>query len=497
MRWTMINKLSLLSLFLFLLASCDKEEYDTGTSTGGDSEEIRFEIAVGTATAVPAGETRVTTDLSYNSKFENGDAIGVYIVKGNGGLQSFGNWADNVKLTYNNGTWTPSTSLYYPTDGEQLHFYAYYPYITAVPDALSISIPGLTDQSSAANLSKSDLLAASTLNVEKGPTPVQLNFSHVLAMVELSVTGGGTGARMSSDIVVTLEGCKPDISFNLKTKAAGTSGSVKSVKMYRVEQSGDADYLTKYTYRALAPTQTVLSGEELFRLSQTQGTVTRTLSNKVSGVISIFSRQVRLFKITLQPGLDPNHVYAVGDYYPYKGFPIQGVVFEISNGGKNGKIVDLDFITRYAPVPGNATAPIRWGDPAVDEQAAGVADIRDMNDGYNGTKNLIIKRKDQASFASTYCIFNWIYLTKNNGDVNGMWYLPAVNEMIELHDQLDSLSSIIEAAGGHPLPTDYYFMVLTEKNTTNAYYVNNKLFKSPFTKEEANYSIVTAVIAKF
>lgn len=421
---TLINKLPFALLLLFLFASCDKEEYGQEDNTGGGSEQIHFEIAVGITTATSSGlKTRVITSPTYESTFENGDEIGVFIVKGSGGLQSSGNWVDNMKLTYNNGTWSLPTTLYYPTGDDLLHFYAYYPHKVSVVDALNMNIVGLTDQSSAANLLKSDLLSASTLNVGKNSNPVQLNFSHVLTMVELSVSGGGAGAQMSSEVAVTLEGCIPNVSLNLSTKAANASGGVTSVKMRRVEQSGDANYLTRYTYRAFVPTQTVFTGAELFRFSQTQGTITRTLSHRLAGNVALYPGEVKPYNITLQSA-SSTHAYAVGDYYPYKGFPILGVVFEVSNGGVNGKILSFDEDWWGAT----------WGDPTVDEQAAGVANIRDKNDGQAGTKNLIAMRKDQGNFATSYGAFNWIYQTKNKGNVNGIWYMPASNELISFRN---------------------------------------------------------------
>ena len=444
MTRSIINKLSPVLFALLLFASCDKEEYNMGADAGGDSEKIRFEVAVGSVMATPHGaQARVTTstDGGYTSSFSDGDEIGVYIVKGGGGLQSSGNWVDNMKMTYNNGSWTPVFPLgkeYYPTDGDKLSFYAYYPYNSAVTNARNMDIPGLTDQSTAENFAKSDLLCASTPFVGKSTTPVRLEFSHTKAMVELSVTDGGAGAQMSSEVVVTLEGCVPSTSFNLLTGAAKASGFVQSIRMCRVEQPTDDNYLTSYTYRALVPNQLALPKPELFRFSQTQGDITRTLSHKPSSNVPLYAQQVKHYDITLQPSIDANHVYAVGDYYPYKGLPILGVVFETNNGGVNGKIVDLDYIQS------NPEAPIRWGDPTVDEQANGVASIRDHNDGYTATKNLINKRKDQSNFADVYCVFNWIYQTKNNGNVDGMWYLPAVNELKTIIPLKSTINPIIQ-----------------------------------------------------
>lgn len=494
----------LIPMVVPMLASCSGEDYqDMETIHSGGTQQICFEMVYAMATVEGAPKTRVatSTDGQYNSTWTNGDEVGIYIVKGNGGLQTSGNWVDNMKMIYNNGNWTytfPSGTGYYPLDGDKLHFYAYYPYVSGLTDATNFTFSVQADQRTAANLSKSDLLMASKPNVGKNGSPVQLVFSHVMTMVEMSATSGSVGGQLSASVVPTLEGCRTNITANLATGTVSASGSAVAVTMYRVEQSGDANYYTSYTYRALVPEQNVPAGTEMFRFTQTQGTITRSLSHKPSTQVALSGGEVKPFNITLQPTIDPAHVYVVGDYYPYKGLPIIGVVFEVSNGGKNGKIIDLDYIQRYAPAPDNAMAPIRWGDPTVDEQAAGVVGIRDMNDGSSGTRNLIIKRKDQPDFTSVYCLFNWIYLTKNNGDVNGMWYLPAVNEMILLHTQLNGgLSAKIESIGGRSLSTRLYSRVLTETDMANAYYVTNNLYQALFTKDGANWDSATVAIAKF
>lgn len=493
------NWLPVLSALL-LFASCGKEEYGPEESTGGENGRIRFEIAVGTAAATASGvQTRVatSTDGNYTNTFNSGDEIGIYIVKGSGGLQSSDNWVNNMKLTYNNGTWDYtllSGKEYYPIDGDLLHFYAYYPYNSSVTNALNMNVSVLPDQSSTANLSKSNLLHASRLNVGKGSTPVQLVFSHLFTLVELSAISGGAGAQMSSEVTVTLEGCKPDVSFDLSTGATIASGNAASVKMYRVEQSGDADYLTEYTYRALVPAQQINPGTNLFRFSQTQGTVTRTLSHTLASAVVLNRGEVKPYDITLQ-GASDTHTYAVGDYYPNKGFPILGIVFDVSNGGSNGKIVDLSFIQRYAPVPGSPTAPITWG-PNVDEDAAGVTGIRDYTNGYAGTRNLIIKRKDQSDFGS-YGIFNWIYQTKNNENVDGIWYLPAYGEYKQLVAIKENINPKITEAGGSSCIGRNYVRVLTEHNATKSGIVDGAGNQGEKSKSETTYSLYAVAIGKF
>lgn len=93
----------------------------------------------------------------------------------------------------------------------------------------------------------------------------------------------------------------------------------------------------------------------------------------------------------------------MGDYYPYptNSSTAIGVVFWLdpaawgydSSGtptGYFGKIVSF-----------NQQNFLRWGDATIDEQAAGVEGIRDSSDGYQGTFNLISKRKDQSDFSTS------------------------------------------------------------------------------------------------
>lgn len=498
MRLT-IHKLLAALVVLLLFASCEQEEFGQEDNRRRDGEKIRFEVAVEAITATPsAKETRVatSTDGNYTTTWTNGDAIGVYIVKGDVGLQSDDNWVNNMKVTYNDGVWTPefpSGKEYFPTDGDLLHFYAYYPYNSAVTDALNINISGLTDQSTATHLSKSDLLSASTLNVSKGTPLVQLNFTHLLTMVELSVNS--VDIRAQGRVDVSFKGYT-DIRFSLSEgQAHKYDSNVRSVIMCRVEQPHDADYFTKFTYRVLVPPQAILEGTELFHISCKQGSVIRTLTHTVTSDVVLHPGQVKPYTITLQPSstIDPNHVYAVGDYYPYKGFPIQGVVFEVRNGGRNGKIIDLNFINRYAPVPDNALAPLRWGDPTVDEHAAGVVDIRDWDDGYSATRNLIIKRKDQPHFATTYCVFNWIYLTKNNGNIDGMWYLPAVNELKKIQQLRSIINLKIEIAGGSKIES--ILLSSNEESASHPLFVDIHEVAAPVLNKADSYGSYSYAVA--
>lgn len=110
--------------------------------------------------------------------------------------------------------------------------------------------------------------------------------------------------------------------------------------------------------------------------------------------------------------------YTVGDYWPNSTNP-EGIVFWIKPGslGTQGKIVGLDEI--YVS---------KWG-PDMDEQAAGVTGIRSLTDGATATKSMITNYKSSSTFATDYPAFYHIYHSVNSSNENGVWYLPARDEL--------------------------------------------------------------------
>ena len=92
----------------------------------------------------------------------------------------------------------------------------------------------------------------------------------------------------------------------------------------------------------------------------------------------------------------------------------------------------------------------------MDESAAGVIGIRSSTDGSTGTKNLIMKYKDNSKFSTDYSAFAWIY-EKNNNDVNGRWYLPAKDELLlELLPQMTAVNATLNSISAVPLVNIYW-----------------------------------------
>lgn len=422
---------------LLLLASCHNEEMPAVSlpAKTDSPQKIHFELtyatpAVSQDMGTPATRISTSTDGSYTNSWEEGDKVGVYIVKGEAGLQNTGNWVDNMKMTYSNGNWSytlPSGKEYYPVD-EALSFYAYYPYDDAfTPTSQHLTLP--TDQSGQTDITDMYLFTARTTGVQDSSEPVRLEFSSALTMIELTLKSEGDGGRLTDRIVPTLEECKTDLTLNLETGMTEAVGDVSPITLRRMEQPDDTDYRTNYTYHALVPAQTLTAGKE-FRFTNKDVPDSRDLIYTLPDAVMLKPGLVKPFEITLKLALDPAHEYKVGDIYPHDGWPM-GVVYEVDDEGQHGKIVYYEYTNTF------------WGEEQwiPDNMSSGKANMKAVYEANNG------------SFDG-YPPFQWADSlnppgTEYTEDAKGIWYLPARDEvrlMLE-HWKPEIISSLQKISG--------------------------------------------------
>jgi len=274
----------LFALPIVLLVGCSNDELtDSGLITPGSDSNIRFEIGF-------APQTRVTTDATFTSTWEHGDAIGIFAVPHGDALATSDNYVHNVRLTYKEttvgdpttGTWglDAGVELLWPKNGGLLDFYAYYPYSdnNAAPESLdptAMDFSVMADQSAntdgKSNYNLSELLIVKADNSGSGygkGSTVALSFVHAMAMVQVEFDL--TECYVSPATTVQLMGCATDARLNLNhagTSAATTTttSTATLIRMYRVEQSGDSNYQSSFKYRALVPAQDVAVATILFQ----------------------------------------------------------------------------------------------------------------------------------------------------------------------------------------------------------------------------------------
>ena len=503
-----IKLYSLIVVSCLLLAGCNNDE-DLGNL--GNPVAVQFGM----------GETNRLRTTHGGDRWTQNDPVGIFMVR-NGQVLNSANIAedaDNIEYKAQTGGsaisgFTPAsgTPIFYPNNGDNVDFITYYPYKSPITN---YTYPiDVSNQSDPADIDV--LYSNNAAGYNKNSSTVDLQFNHALSKLTfLLVRGDGSPYLPGAKVEITNLATTADMDLTDGTVTATNSGQTL---MMNTTNTG---YISMLNSSAIVIPQS-LSGTKLIITladgSKFEWTFTDTqfeqgknhqytiYVNKTG--ITVSSSGITIWTGTGDPatsGTAERIRYQVGDYYPYPDDPSSaiGVVWEINPGGLSGKIVDLDYIQRNANIPGgpqgtgNQGTGIRWGDPTVDEQAAGVVGIRDMNDGELGTRNLIIMRKDQPNFADVYCLFNWIYLAKNNGNVNGMWYLPAHNELLTITNLKDIINPKTFAISGRNVVGHNTTSTITEFSIDHIHHRDELGNPGLKPKHESSWGTIAFVVAKF
>ena len=181
---TNIFKSSIMALAMVAsFSACTKDELGTEAPTGEDALNV---IAYSNDFVSSDAESRVTEE-NYTTKFEENDAIGIFVVRGNQALVS------NMKMTLgSDGAWKGENNspLYYYKNADYI---AYYPYtanlaVTTVNEIVKYftSKISATGQTSLADYRNADLMTAEVkaADVVRGQN-ITFSFAHKMAMLEV------------------------------------------------------------------------------------------------------------------------------------------------------------------------------------------------------------------------------------------------------------------------------------------------------------------------
>ena len=254
--------------------------------------------------------------------FEEGDAVGIYIVdyageSTPGTLSPSGNRASNIKHLYqsNDNSWQPSTgqSIYWKDETTKIDVYGYYPHNTTTPTTMTAyNFAVQTDQSTAGSekslggYEASDFLWAKTEGVAPRESPILLTFRHKMSKVVITLVGG-TGFESGlpqSDISVKIKGTRTAASIDLTTGIASVNAS-SSPQTIKTLKNGEI-------YKAIVVPQTleqsttwieVMIGTDVFTYSGTytftpnrQHNLTLTLNKTATtGEIQLSSNNITLW----------------------------------------------------------------------------------------------------------------------------------------------------------------------------------------------------------
>lgn len=258
---TNLWKLSCMALAMAAIVTGCNQNNELGTPAPSGEEDVLNVVATANDFVSSDATSRIS-ETNYTTTFEEGDAIGVFVVRDGEALVS------NMKMTLgaDGTTWAGENGakLYYYKDADYI---AYSPYteglsVTSEEEIIThftTNLKNSTGQSTLAEYQAADLMTASVVaaNVTRGQN-ITFSFAHKMSMIEIKVpiraykTKGETPYEYSAPL-------------GLKVKIGETEDF--SLCTFGKETTGDAgSEVTKGIYRCIvAPSDAALNVEGEFQ----------------------------------------------------------------------------------------------------------------------------------------------------------------------------------------------------------------------------------------
>lgn len=437
---TNLWKLSCMALAMTAITTGCTQNEELGTPASSSDGDVLNVVATAND-FVSSDPTSRVSETKYTTTFEEGDAIGVFVVRDGEAVVS------NMKMTLgaDETTWAGENGakLYYYKDADYI---AYSPYTeglsvtseTEIVDYFTTKLEGTTGQSTLAEYQAADLMTASVsaANVTRGQN-ITFSFAHQMSMVEIKVPVRA---------YTTTGGYEYSAPLGLKVKIGDTEGF--SLCTFGKETTGDAgSEVIKGIYRCIvAPSETALNVEGEFQ----DGSVPVYFPATGGTALSVTP------KAGEYKGIDVNYTYQnytatrdlqVGDYYYADGSICPGDMENIPSNGCVGVIFSTETSTTdtnlgwshgYVVALNNTgTSNIKWKNVATADDGYDVFNIDDASkdasfqalidhlDGYTSSKK-ITDNSNEATHPAFFAAKNYAVSIP---ETTSGWYLPSMGQL--------------------------------------------------------------------
>lgn len=444
-------KITFMALAMATAMTGCNQNNELGTPAPSSEEDVLNVVATANDFVSSDATSRVS-ETDYTTTFEEGDAIGVFVVRDGEALIS------NMKMTLgSDNVWAGENDakLYYYKDADYI---AYSPYIdglsatseTEIITHFTTKLQGSTGQSTLADYQAADLMTASVTAAEvtRGQN-INFKFAHQMSMIEIKVpiraykTSGETPYEYSAPL-------------GLKVKIGDKEGF--SLCTFGKETTGDTgSEVTKGIYRCIvAPSETALNVEGEFQ----------------DGSVPVYFPATGGKELTVTPeagtykGFDVNYKYEgytatrdleVGDYYYADGsiYPGKlgnapqsgciGIIFSTTvneqaltdlgyNHGYVVSIVGQDITRLY---DGNGKR--KWNSSAsLVGTSVTIADSFNDKDAYSKfatlIENNVVAALDAKEFGTTNETLKYAAPQESTG-----WMLPTVGLIVDIFNNLTTV----------------------------------------------------------
>lgn len=433
-------KITFMALAMATAMTGCNQNNELGTPAPSSEEDVLNVVATANDFVSSDATSRVS-ETDYITTFDEGDAIGVFVVRDGEALIS------NMKMTLgaDGTTWAGENGakLYYYKDADYI---AYSPYTdglsatseTEIVDYFTAKLEGTTGQSTLADYQAADLMTTSVAAAEvtRGQN-INFKFAHQMSMIEIKVPIRAYKTRGGYEYSAPL---------GLKVKIGDKEGF--SLCTFGKETTGDAgSEVTKGIYRCIvAPSETALNVEGEFQ----DGSVPVYFPAANGAALSVTP------KAGNYKGFDVNYTYEsynaerdleIGDYYYADGsiYPKKlgnapktgcvGIIFSTetsvtdqANNWSHGYVVSLfdtdDINTKYSWSTVNEDITgLNLYEKTVDSFTSAFADY----DGYSATQAILAA---PSYSAAAYAAVNAaVTYGKEIPSLTSGWYLPSIGQV--------------------------------------------------------------------
>lgn len=204
-----------------LLPGCSEDGENTPQSTDG-------------RVAIEATSGIQMNTRAYDKTWEANDAIGIYMLNGNA-TDGDGNRKYTTALTAENVSFTAAEgqTIYFPVDGSQRDFVAYYPYRETLVDG-NVYTVNVSDQASQKDI---DLMGAAKVERKDKLNPqVAFVFTHKLVKLDIAIKADGTSLTDAdlAGTTVNITHQQTDATYNVVTggEATVTTGTPTEIRLH-------------------------------------------------------------------------------------------------------------------------------------------------------------------------------------------------------------------------------------------------------------------------
>ena len=217
-----------------LWTGCSKSENGPDKPGGGGTEIVqKIPLAIST-----------TITKVLNDSFEEGDAIGLYVVNAlsngssgwnSGSLMNTGNHLSNVKFSYESGVWKSQQEYYWKDASTPADFYCYYPHTGSVADVSTIPFAIKADQSSGENYKSCEILWGKSALQFPSKNKVNITVTHRMSQIQITILPGkGFTAETLRESLksVKINNLECNALLNLKDGALTANGNSADITPY-------------------------------------------------------------------------------------------------------------------------------------------------------------------------------------------------------------------------------------------------------------------------